>query len=290
MAPQRKSSVGKKAKPLKPIHQCPRCEEVILDKDQKSIGCDRCLQWFHQTCSQLSDTDYDFLHNGKESIVWLCGDCLDKSGKERSKLISLEDTIASQSEKIDSLMELILTMKQDILKEVDAKLLAHGKPTNKPEEEMDKAIDERLEEKREQEKRVNNVIMVNVPEIGEGIADAQAKDKEQVITLLCKANPIQVEDVQDFVRLGKRGQNPRIIKVAFKDKETKHKVITSQKKLNVGVSETRKVIYINQDYTPNQRKLEAQLRDEIKQRRVNGEQDLVIRDLRIIKRHSGSSD
>ena len=171
-------------------------------------------------------------------------------------------------------------MKQDILNTVDDKIkTANKSPSNLDiTNGMDKVIDERLEERNEQERRKNNVIMVNVPEVNENIPDADKhnKDKEQVISLLGKANHIKEEDIEELVRLGKRGQYPRVIKVAFKSKDTKHKVITSQKKLNNGTKDTKKVIHINHDYTSSQRQLEARLREEIKQRREKGEQNRIM--------------
>ena len=55
-------------------------------------------------------------------------------------------------------------------------------------------------------------------------------------------------------------------------------------KLNTGVTNKNEKVYINHDLTPKEREAEKLLRDELRERRENGEEDLVIRNGRIVRR------
>ena len=87
-------------------------------------------------------------------------------------------------------------------------------------------------------------------------------------------------------RLGKKGDRPRPIRVTVKSINDKKDLIQGAIKANKSLPKDSKNprIYINPDLTPEERKIQKQLREELKTRRDNGETDLIIRDGAVIKR------
>ena len=82
--------------------------------------------------------------------------------------------------------------------------------------------------------------------------------------------------VKNIQRLGpeKEGKWPRPIKVTFEDIKVKREILAKSKLLNKG---KYKNVYINPDLTPNQRQHDQKLRNELKKRRDDGEENLYIK-------------
>ena len=93
------------------------------------------------------------------------------------------------------------------------------------------------------------------------------------------------------VRIGKVGGNrPRMLRVVVANERTREDILRKAPELNKGISENRKKIYINPDYTMRERERNKALRDELKRRRANGEEDLVIRGSQIVvKKKAGDT-
>ena len=113
----------------------------------------------------------------------------------------------------------------------------------------------------------------------------QTRDKkEKDIALFCKianeALDINIGDgtstICDAVRLGgiRNDGRPRLLRVTFRDLNTKREILGKAKLLKRG---RYKNVYINPDLTPEQRKIDSQLRATLKSRKDNGEINLVIR-------------
>ena len=101
------------------------------------------------------------------------------------------------------------------------------------------------------------------------------------------------KELENPTRLGqyKIGTNvkPRLLRVTVRSDETKTSIMKRAHKLNTGVTDKREKIYINHDLTPKEREVEKELRDELRTRRENGEEDLVIRNGKIVKRPARQS-
>ena len=104
----------------------------------------------------------------------------------------------------------------------------------------------------------------------------------------------EVEKVlENPTRLGqyKIGTNvkPRLLRVTVRSDETKTNIMKRAYKLNTGVTNKSEKVYINHDLTPKERETEKELRDELRARRGNGEEDLVIRNGKIVTRPARQS-
>ena len=52
---------------------CPLCKEGPV---QDGISCDTCKDWYHQTCLNMSDEEFELLTNNPDTTHWFCVRCL----------------------------------------------------------------------------------------------------------------------------------------------------------------------------------------------------------------------
>ena len=101
------------------------------------------------------------------------------------------------------------------------------------------------------------------------------------------------DEIGEPTRLGQMqiGQTPRprLLRVVIKTVDGKEKIIRNMYALNEGVAFDKRV-YMNHDSTPKERERYRALKTEMAQRTENGERDLVIRNMKIIKRQRYSQE
>ena len=110
-----------------------------------------------------------------------------------------------------------------------------------------------------------NLILVNLPENpGE---DQVKNDKDAMDKVMKKVLPEEKVDIDEITRLGKvnLGTNPRLIKFKVKSLAIKKKILKNSHRLNedTGVTDPKKKMYINNDYTQKERQLNKELRKEL---------------------------
>ena len=119
------------------------------------------------------------------------------------------------------------------------------------------------------------------------VEERRRKDSEKVKHLVKKITNTEGGDLRDPIRLGPNliGQNvrPRLLRMVVRTKEVKAEIMRNVYRLNEGV-EFADLVYINQDSTPRERNKYKILKAEMMRRVAEGEVDLVIRNLQIVKR------
>ena len=143
-------------------------------------------------------------------------------------------------------------------------------------------------EEAEIERRKTNVIVHGVPE-----SDAEDTDQwidNDMIVLATMFQEVKVENVtvDSVVRLGKKAanptQNPRPMKVVLDSVESKVSLLKKAKNLREKEEGGWSKVFIHQDLTPKQREARKPLVAELKQRKANGEKDLIIFNGKVLKR------
>ena len=155
-----------------------------------------------------------------------------------------------------------------------------------------KKVTEYLDEKHEKEKRKTNIVITNLPESKKETPEERKQDDlDKVRKIVEKIMPVtetQGIEFENPVRLGqfRIGSNvkPRLLKVSVSSEETKNAILRKAYKLNQGTTNADERVYINHDLTPKQREAEKELRKELRTRREGGEEDLMIRNGRIVKK------
>ena len=83
------------------------------------------------------------------------------------------------------------------------------------------------------------------------------------------------------------GKEPRPILLKLPDTQTQRTVLSKAKNLKQADTETSSNVYIVPDKTPKEREKYLELQKELKERKDKGETDLMIRDVKVVKRRDG---
>ena len=184
------------------------------------------------------------------------------------------DTITNQAKKYNEIVK-----NQEI---IDQKLKQHS--------------EEKLEEKRK-EGREQNLIIYGIPEQNENYLEQLKEDFRVIQELYSDRVNIIHEDIANLTRLGtKRGEKTRPIRITFVSAEKRIKFLRNNKNLLLydetfppceavfcNTDENHLHIYVSPDKTKQERELENKLRNELKERKGQGEKDICIRNLKIVK-------
>lgn len=135
------------------------------------------------------------------------------------------------------------------------------------------------EEETEIERRKKNVIVHGVSE--SQVSDAEQRIDDDLTVLAAMFHEVGVDElkVESVVRLGKRNEDatlPRPMKVVLDSEEGKVKLLRNAKNLRTKQEGGWAKVFVHQDLTPRQREARKPLVAELKQRKANGEKDLII--------------
>ena len=135
-------------------------------------------------------------------------------------------------------------------------------------------------------RRANNLILYNVPENTSAIIDERVKHDLVTIKRVFddKNLHIKSKDITNVFRLGK-DQNkghPRPVLVKFSKEEIKKNVLSHCKDLKLKVNNENIPIYYSSDRTVKEREERRKLVEEMKRRKSNGENQIGIRNGKIV--------
>eukprot|EP00745_Piridium_sociabile_P006482 TRINITY_DN1418_c0_g2_i4.p2 TRINITY_DN1418_c0_g2~~TRINITY_DN1418_c0_g2_i4.p2 ORF type:complete len:365 (+),score=98.63 TRINITY_DN1418_c0_g2_i4:233-1327(+) len=143
------------------------------------------------------------------------------------------------------------------------------------------------EESKERAKRTKNILMFGIPEAKkeENRNEADIRKVRKVMKELHDKgednNEIQTEQI---IRLGRRGERPRPIRVCLETKDQRNTALKNSKRLKDHEKQHLQEVYVGADQTIRQREQGRELRKELKKRKEEGE-DVVIHRHQIIVRN-----
>lgn len=270
---QSSSKKGESPSKRDKFFMCLKCDDGISNEEQ-SIQCHDCRQWVHKTCTSLSDRDFQYLSTAQKGIEWICEKCINGENEKQSdmdaKMNRLIDLLEQMEERLGRLEE-----------ECSGKTL-----DDKIEKMVESKVTEIWEEKVEREKRELNLIVTNIPESGKEVREERMEeDMTRIKEVVQKICPDQKDTIKETMRIGKFtvGSKPRLIKVTMKTMEAKKGILRNCRKINQGITDQKEKVYINNDLTPAQRTKNKELREELKARIDNGEQNIGIRGEKIVQ-------
>ena len=136
-------------------------------------------------------------------------------------------------------------------------------------------------EETEIDRRKANVIVHGVPESDAEDADQRIDNDMMALATMFQEVKVENVTVDSVVRLGKKAadptQNPRPV-------ESKVSVLKKAKNLREKEEGGWSKVLIHQDLTPKQQEARKHLVAELKQRKANGEKDLIIFNGKVLKR------
>ena len=303
---------------------CVDCGKLVLSM-QAGLTCDACGFWHHADCEDISDEVYEFLcdHTDDTSIAWYCKKCAAVNKKVITMMTSLHDQQQQMEFRVDQFMaefckrmeemnqemtdlrrtidvELVKTETKDSIVAVEEKVIKLVETVEKQRADshdlrdcVQDAVREKLQEDKEElddiKRRSTNVIIYGLAEVADTDKDVrQQHDDDELQEILHHINCDDVS-VQDIVRLGKfdnASAAVRPIKVMLASEQARDKVLAQAKNLHRNIK--FKKVFIQQDLTVKQREKRRELVQQLKQRKQNGETNLIIVQDRIVVRRPRS--
>ena len=257
---------------------CKECSEEVKT-GQSALTCDKCSIWYHIECVHITDEQYKVIMDANETdknmFHWYCRFCRDRCIEAVAKIDLLEGQTRNLASNVDKLNDRV-----DQLEAKMSKTVVNNVRTE-------------LDERGDIERRKYNVMVFNLPETPQKPGkpntwytdELKKKDTDSFRTIISESLEIDTSDghnkIKDVLRIGRRDQTtrPRPLKVVFSELSTKREVLEKSKLLIRGKN---KHIFINPDLTPKQREHDKKLRQDLKDRRSNGETDIYIRKGKIV--------
>ena len=289
-----------------------RCGRAVTD-EAEGVQCNVCSGWYHALCQTLTPVAVEALKKFK-GLAWICHECDDhlKSGMIRvlrpnnnsadEKLAQLVSAVAQQASKIERITKGYEQLCSEIQASQSRLFEGQGKDDQGMKrgsfadivkgscDEVVSKITSTIEnipqgigqETLERERRKCNVVVHNLPESQTESSKARLdEDIRNVMDIIKDELHIYARVVSAF-RVGQRQRDrPRLLIVKFETEASKWDVVRYARHLQH--SHKWSNIYINPDLTKDERQAGKQLRQELDQRRKNGEKDLVIRNKKIIQ-------
>ena len=253
---------------------CGKCNNIVKD-EAASMQCEACFTWFHlKPCCNIDRTKYKALEeNDLLSVIrWFCNKCDKSILKFSSELAEIKERLCALEHKSSSSSEVKVAMKE--------------------------VVHDHFTEQSDLDRRKCNVIVHGLPEPAsetEGTdgesrtATTQEKrdaDIAKFVSIGVDAPVCRVtqEDILTTFRLGapRDDGKPRPVCVKLSNADTRRRLLTNAKTLRHSSTQWHKSIYVNPDLTVVQRQQDRAAREELRRRRQDGEQNLTIRNFKVI--------
>lgn len=153
------------------------------------------------------------------------------------------------------------------------------------------------EEEKRREDRERNLIVYEIPEKSEDEAEQMKADFNTIKKLYLQKVELTAHDIIQITRLGQKNDKIRPIRLTFSSMQKRLEVLRKNKDLKLEDDsfeictstfchehQKHKHIYVSTDKTKQQRDNEKKLRDELKMRKAAGENNLIIRNEKIIQK------
>ena len=141
-----------------------------------------------------------------------------------------------------------------------------------------------IDEYRDRETRKLNIIIHNALESTATEPSVRIAHDTKSVADIAKSIDAGPVDIVNITRLGKKlDGRSRLMKVQLSNLNQKRKILSNTKKLRESSSSFQKV-YVTPDLSLNERRENKRLRDELLQRKKDGEKDLIIQRGKIVKK------
>jgi hypothetical protein len=216
---------------------CRKCNQSVSTNDV--ILCDGCKSPFHPTCAGLSRQEADVLRAKKRKITFFCDKC---------NVVQVIDELRADMSALKNEIEALKNMK-------------HGQPVSSSIPNQVFSEDDILNEVDDRQRRINNIIIYNLPE--STVEEAEGRKLDDLARCLSIINADK-NDIVNCYRIGKNtGNRPRLFLMKFNSYSTLINVLKRYK--------VKDNIYVNHDLTARQRNKAYLVRQECRERRSKGE-------------------
>ena len=266
---------------------CVICNGPATDSDV--LECVWCEGLQHRSCTEISVEKYAALSDLPSNIVFFCTHCAYKLpsalmayDKTKEACSVVEDTITSKlkslettlTNKFNALTDQVNELSTKMNQESNIEMATDALPSTQAQvssnqselsvESIATMTASLMSEEKEKEKRKLNIIIHNLPE--STLEDAQARKQEDIKninSLLTKYIGVSTP-ISNAVRLGKKLESPRLLKVTVSTKEEKTLILRNRLKLRNKENPSNILkVFITSDLTPLEQQKQKQLRSQL---------------------------
>ena len=264
------------------VRKCGCCD-LGFKKSEAFICCDACKIPHHQHCSKLSDNEFDLASDKKSSLKWYCILCdnhvsdiltnFDKFKKINAEIKSVKDEIN------DKLLDLEVRMRK--CEDIEKNPVISSTIERVLNQKMPDTPDE---EKALIEKKKGNLIYFNIPESSNDEIEDRIKYDYQCLREIYGSNIVKTDHISNLFRVGKKTERSRPLIVKFNDQTIKENYVKLSFGKKLTLKQNREIINVSatHDKTKKQRDDYKKLSTELKERKENGEENVGIRNNRIV--------
>lgn len=249
------------------VEQNNKCGLCQLQVTNKGLQCDYCDKWFHPACESLNDQEYVLMSAPR--FKFFCTACNDHA----TGILKFLHEVKKKNEVMDKRIT-----------ECEKQLKSVTTFQKEVEGNFPQMVRDEVYEIRNKESKIRNLAISNLPEIVDD--DNPEENTTQTVSSFFR-EALDLGDI--IVKEAKRINNPpgregqtRMVITTLDTKEMKYKVLNKAKDLRKSSNQTWKDVYISPDQTKKERQLGYQLRQQLRDRRAQGETNLIIRGNKII--------
>ena len=278
---------------------CKHCNKHCSKKGT-SLQCEVCYNWVHASCEGVSNDNYKLFNKlsaAVPNIVYCCNH--NQCYARLNQLTSVANNLTFDN--VDQTFQAI-NVNHDALKDSVSKLGTQIEALSRANTALEKRFNDLLksqsetqkslkppevstaatassiaDELSERERKKNNIIVYNFPEASE------QSPEDQNFANLCKTIVKVDINIQKMFRIGRKDSNRvRPLLVCFTSEESKLAVLSNAPRLRF--HDIYKKVFIAPDMTRFERAKHKKLVEELKQRRQQGETNLIIKNGLIVQR------
>ena len=291
---------GKKKKGSEVLYPCVTCGKEV---ESECIECEWCYNWEHKDCVGLSNDVYKALDGAPANVMFFCTNCEPKvklalkffvdiqqkqqalDDKLEKKLESVETALTKA---IESQIKTFAAQNQTAISDLASKVEGIAKLTLTPEEteslpsnntsqllasksvDISNALSSALTEEKERSKRQLNLIIHNLDEAASDDAQTRKDQDTQKVSEIFKHLGTKAS-VNNAVRLGKKGEKKRLLKVTVSSGKEKAAILRSCTHLRKESTPTQfSNVFITPDLTPQQQLQNKILRNKLAEMNQDG--------------------
>ena len=315
----------KKASTLKETqNHCKLCTEKGT-RTMRIVQCDVCQFWVCLQCSAIPEGLYDFTTEHNFTYDYICNPCKEdlpqirdlikmkeKQNKMEKDIVRIDLRGEDHEKRLKTIEKIIRDNKLDDdeypklpqyaekAKKLEDLLSTQENVTKTLDEKFQKHADINEEEKRKAAKQ-RNLIIYGVPENSTHPKDQMKEDFHIIRELYENRVPIEAKDITELIRLGTRENGKtRPIRITLASLEKRLKLLRNNINLRIYDEqfdfcnckrEPGPHVHVNvtNDKTQQERETEKALREELHRRRNDGEENILIKKGKIIKKNSNNA-
>ena len=282
--------------------KCGTCN-VMVGVKAKALWCDMCDNWYHTKCINIKDELYNSLKEWP-TVSWVCDVCIrnkksvrkkegkiemdlmrkmdelfkrieENSKREQVERENIKEQLRVMTEQNISLYKRLNDIESNIEEKIDRKI--ELKMTDR-EESLIRKVKKEIDEEIDKYRREDNVVILGMQE---------GEDQLKIRSLMDELEIVNTEESYKWIRIGKQNQQkprPILIKPKNRNENLKGQMLKNAKRLKNTKKEELKNIIITADQTIKEREESKKLREELRERREAGEQNLIIRGNKIVEK------